>query len=288
MFTVDNKQSLKEALIKLAERPALFVGTEHFDALTHFFAGWEFVAHVYPWASNYDMQRWIFLRESVSIYKARTLHGHSLIQRCYGNRRKAIDAFKTILEDIEFNHRDDKALGGTVSDHIWQIYTALDGDGFFWGSPKSYNAIKPIIDEVIGEVQQSYEGIIPVINRIITETYDDLWVYLHYERYFLCVKFLYHTQKEGWKENIALVNQEDYILKLAILHAYATFVQKEDHSNHIITLRHHQGLTTVDAKEVADDWHDIFNNGADISICDNNPFCKSYAEWQAAILSQFR
>jgi hypothetical protein len=289
-----DKQSLKEALIKLAQRPGLFIGTNRFDYMQLFYYGWDAFSqiHVYRWMSDYDIQRWLFLKESVSIYRAASIDGWTLMQRCYGNRQEAIDQFKSMLDEIELSSRDEYNFMDTVSRHIRQVYLLykwgnIDRQEAEFNSKVSadYYPVNDMIRDAIGNVSHSYESIIPIIARMISEQYSDLWIYLHYERYFLCIKFLYHSEKEGWVENIALAHQQDYYRNLVVLHAYASLIQNEEHQNHILTLRHNDGAVTIDCEETIDEWYGIFNNDIDISDCDKNPFNKSYAEWKRKILS---
>jgi len=284
MFKIDSKESLREALIKLAERPALYVGTDRLDYLENFSAGWGLVTQEYPWNADCEIQEWIFLKESVSIANAASIHGRSLISRCYGNRIEAINQFKTLLEEVEFSSYADKRYRGTVSGQIFGINSLFESifeedDYICPFASLAPAALKQTANELVGKVQNTYESIIPIIGHMINEPHDDLWVYLHYDTYFLSVRFLYHTVKGEWKESTALLDREGYFQNLMILHAYVAFVQKEEHKNHIVTLRHTQGFTTVDYKETADvTWHDI------LSTHDKKPLCKSYTEWKEAIM----
>ena len=284
MFKIDSKESLREALIKLAERPGLYVGTDRFDYLDNFSAGWGLVTPEYPWNADYEIQEWIFLKESVSIANAASLHGRSLISRCYGNRIEAINKFKMLLEEVEFSSNDAKKEINTVSAQIFGLKScfesAFEEDDYICPFANLAPAtLKQASKKLVGKVQNTYESIIPIIVRMINESHDDLWVYLHYETYFLSVRFLYRTIKGEWQENTVLSNREDYFQNLLILHAYASFVQKKEHTNHIITLRHNQGVTMVDCKETVDaTWHDILN------AHNEKPLYKSYAEWKEDIM----
>ena len=277
VFKVDSKESLREALIKLTERPGLYVGADRLDYLENFSAGWGFVTSIYPWASDYEIQEWIFLRESVSINSA-SIHGRSLVPRCYGNRKEAIAQYKILLEEVKFSRWEDEKPTPSVSRLITGITSSFEEEGYDFYAYCAPAALRQVAKELVGEVQHSYESIIPIVSRIIGEAYDDLWVYLHFAGCFVCVKFLYHTEKDGWKENTALLNREDYVQKLLILHAYAVFVQEKENKSHIITLRHKQGIITVDCKETADEWRGI------CSDYENKPFSESYAEWKEGII----
>jgi len=286
MFKVDSKESLRSALLKLTERPGLFVGINRLDYLENFYAGWSLVTPIYPWNSDYEIQKWIFLKESVSIANAATIHGRSLIFRCYGNRMDAINKFKELLEDVEFNSYDDKKDVSNVSVQIFGLRSffesIIEEDGYIcpfatWASV----ALKQAANELVVKVQNTYESIIPIISRIISEPHDDLWVYLHYERYYLSVRFLYHTTNGEWRENTSLIDEENYFQNLLILHAYVAFVRKQEHEHHIITLHYTKGISTVSCKELADIvGHDVSNNHVN-----DIPLCNSYADWKEPLMS---
>ena len=157
---------------------------------------------------------------------------------------------------------------------------------FFDSSPFNYVAspvlekIENTVSKLVDKPERTYESIIPIISRMIPESFDDLWVYLHYERYFLCIRFLYHNEKADWVENTDLSYRDDYFHNLLVLHAYATFVQKEERPSHILTLRHHKNMTTIIEELVTDVWFDILNKpDANTSAYDENPFYISYSKW---------
>jgi len=284
MFKIDSKESLREALITLTERPGIFIGTDRLDYLEHFSAGWGLVTPEYPWNADCEIQEWVFLRESVSIANAPSIHGRSLLSRCYGNRIEAINQLKTLLEEVEFSSSADKRYNCTVSQQIFCISALFESMfeeneyicPFAGWTPAT---LKQTVNDLVSEVQNTYDSIVPIISRMINEPHDDLWVYLHYETCFLSVRFLYRTKKGEWKENTDLLDKEYYFQYLLTLHAYAAFVQKEEHKNHIVTLRYNQGFTTVDCMETADVMsHDV------LCTHDKKPLCTSYAEWKEAIM----
>lgn len=290
-----DKHSLKIALLKLAERPGIFIGKNRFDYLQVFYSGWDYPNWDNPsndkfsWMSDYDIQRWLFLRESASIAHAATVTGWSLLQRCYGNRQLALNHFKTMLEEIELSDGKEYRLDDTVAWHIYQIYSLYHwnsgdrGRTFNAEVSSEYYPASDNIRKIIGKVQNSYDSIIPHVTRMIMEPYNDLWVYLHYERYFLQVRFLYHSKDRGWVDNTSLTAQEDYYRDLTILHAYVSLLQKEEHPNHNITLHSHNGMTEIEVSEIKDVWYDILNEDFDISASDDAPLCKSYYEWKKSV-----
>jgi len=289
-----SKEAFIKGLRQMAERPFMYVDRGRLDYLIKFIDGasWGFGSFLheptsndtyvnrYHWEFNYDVQKWLLLRESSSI-KSLTLNAWLLMQRCYGVKKLALEQFRIMLEEIDFSSCDEYSLDDTVALHIYQIYRLYkyefidDCHGSF--NPKVSAAYYPVSDKIksiIGEIKYSYESIIPNIDRMINESYDDLLVYLHYEKFFMCVKFLYHTGKNGWVEFTNLSSQQDYYRDLIILHAYARLIQKEEHPNHIITIRKINDEIAVDSEEMEkisdeEDKYGIYGNY----------FSESYSRW---------
>jgi len=298
------KEKLKEALMIAVKYPHGLVGTRRLDYLLSYFQGGGYMAHVLPypppadismysWGSDYDIQKWLLLRESASIKKAASIHAWSLVKRCYGIRHLVFDQLQIMLEEIEFSDSKEYNLEDTVARHVYKIYSLYkygndrEEEFTFPPNPKvsaDYYPVSENIRGIMGEVKYDYTSIIPIITRMINELYDDLWIYLHYERHFMCVKFLYHTPKEGWLEYTSLNQQQDYYSNLVILHAYASLIQKEEHKNHIITMRKANNEIIIDSLEVEEIGGAItFENhaGNDISKVDGNSFAESYSRWLA-------
>jgi hypothetical protein len=292
----DEKQLLKERLLHLTERPAMYVGKKRFDYLLLLYYGWSMFppSSAYKWMADYDIQKWLFLEEAVSIRGAASLNGWSLMQRCYGNRQEAITQFKNMLEQIDLSSEAEYHIPDTVSWHIYQIYST-----YKWNNDQTtltkvvpfmhinrisniYYPLSTTIKNIIGKVKHSYNSIIPLVTRMISEPYSDVLVYLHYEHYFLCVRFLYCSENGDWIDSTALSYKPDYYNNMVILHAYAALIQKERHRNHIVTL-HYQNISNVVKiryEQITDVWYGIFNDDVDITACDERPMSKSYAEWK--------
>ena len=173
MYKIDSKESLRAALIKLTERPGLYVGTDRLDYLEHFSAGWDLVTPAYPWDADYEMQEWIFLRESVSIAGAATIHGRSLIPRCYGNRMQAIDQYRNLLKEVAFRSYEEDRPAPAVSQQIVGITSSFEEEGYDFFAGWAPTAHRRAAKELVGEAQHSYESIIPMISHMIGEPYDD-------------------------------------------------------------------------------------------------------------------
>ena len=281
MFKIDSRESLREALIKTTERPGFFVGTDRLDYLENFWAGWAFAASaIYPWDCDSEIQEWIFLRESVSINSA-SMHGRALVPYCYGNRAEAISQYKNLLENVAFRSREEKRPANTVAGQIIGISSSFEEEGYNFFAHWASDETKQLTKALVGEVKQDYESIIPMISHMIDESYDDLWVYLHLEDCFVCVKFLYRTEQGDWKENVALADKENYFQSLLTLHARAVFVQqmsKEECLDQIITLRHHQKRIIVERKKIDNARNSTCNH------YENKPFCETYMKWKNAIV----
>lgn len=140
------------------------------------------------------------------------------------------------------------------------------------------------IRDIIGEVTPTYESIIPFAKRMIPEPTDEFQIYIHYEHYFLQVRFLYHSQSHDWIENISLRDGKQYYYDLVILHAYCALIQKEEHKNHIIILNIRQGNIETEVNEADDIWDRILNKNEDISSCDLKPFQNSYMDWRETVI----
>jgi len=296
----DDKQLLKERLLDLVKCPAMYVGKNRFDYMQLFYQGWDMFrsSPAYKWMASYDIQKWLLLKESASL-QTTSINGWCLIQRCYGNRQESITQFKNMLEQIDLSSEEEYHLPDTVAWHIFQIFSAYkwndDRTSMMKAMPFMHNSkvsdiyypLSNTIKNIIGEVKYSYDSIIPLITRMISESYGDVLVYLHYEHYFLCIRFLYRSENGDWIENTALSCKPDYYRDLVILHAYAALVQEERHKNHIVTLRYHNASSAVEirCKQITDVWYGIFNDDVDITACDANPLSKSYAEWKQAMIS---
>ena len=276
-----DREALKENLIKVSERPALYIGESRLDYLERFYYGWGHLdtEKIYPWNADFDIQRWLFINESASIAHAATINGWLLLKRCYGNRQYALNQFRRLLDEIPFSACDEYELKDTVACQIYQIYAH-----YHWNSGNY--PVDAGIKGIIGKEEKDYESIIPLVSRMISEKYNKLWVYLHYEHYFLQVRFLYFSEESGWVDNAELIYKANYYYDLLILHGYASIIQNERHKNHIITIYSEKGKINMAEKETDDDWHSIFNADADISTCDKSPFIKTYTEWKSSIINR--
>jgi hypothetical protein len=292
-----DKQTLKAFLAKISQWPGMYIGENRFDYLRHFVGGafysplWFSEVKgetspitIFDWQCDYDMQRWLFLKESISIAHSASINGWTIFQLCFGNGRKAIEQFQVMIKEILFSSGDKYERGDTVSSHIWQVYRHYKYSGISSKAVKSYYIdaesedyypVSEAIKNTIGEVSYNYESIIPFITRMIKESFSDLRVYLHYGAYFLCVKFMYKSKENVWVENVALANQPDFYYDLVILHAYASIVQQEEHDCHIMYLQHKDDVTTV---------NNIIKSPASAIVhAEESPICQPYEEWKKTI-----
>lgn len=130
----------------------------------------------------------------------------------------------------------------------------------------------------------SYDSIVHLIKRIIPQPVEKIYVYLHYEQYFLQVRFLYYSKSLGWLDNDTLVDQKNYYLHLTIIHAYVSLIQKEEHPNHVITIYSEKDKNEIEFEETIDYWHDIYNAGLDIDFSNKAPMAQSYSNWKERII----
>lgn len=239
---------------------------------------------MFQWYCDYDMQKWLFMQESASIAHAASINGWSLFKRCYGIDQNAVEMFQKMVEQIPYTSVLEADWGDTVASHIYQIYSLYHWKSSTKGEFKTkiseyYHPVNQSIRDIIGEVDVAYESIVPLVKRMILELTEDIRIYIHYESYFLQVRFLYYSQNK-WIENIALRDGQQYYYNLIILHAYCALVQKKEHKNHTVTLTIKQGNIESEVHEVEDIWYNIFNKDQDISSCNLNPFQSSYMEWR--------
>ena len=291
---------LKEMLLSIVKTPIMYVGKPRVDYFLRFIDGINFGNFMYNshecfsdyiWEFNYDLQKWIFINESVSI-TSMTINSWSLIQRCYGNGINAFKKLATLLNEIDFTDGTKYSLDDTVAYHIYQVYSSYKPWGQLPDEYHSYNSsvsadyypVSELIKANIGEVIYTYESIIPFIIQMIDDECDNLFIYIHYGSHFLCVKFIYYSKSKGWVECKDLVNKNDYYYNLIILHAYARLIQKEEHESHVISLNQINGNTDIKHINVQDYWHDIFNPDNDIQDYNSSSFDKSYSKWKEAVL----
>jgi len=270
---VAGKESLRSALLTVLERPGMYIGAERLDSLLHFFDGWHLVASVYPWDDDLEIHEWVFLRESVSLATA-SLRGPSLISRCYGNGREAIDQYRTLLHEAEFRSRADRQTSCTVGEQVlglrWLIQSRFEEDGRGGYGRRISGVLEQAAKELVGQVQDTYESIIPIMRRMADEPHDELWAYLHFHGAFLMARFLYRAEGGDWKDSTELRDKDGYLQNLLTVHAYAGH-GGDGHERRIITLRYGQGVTTVvdDTKTVEVE----------------KPLCVAYEEWSQRIRS---
>jgi hypothetical protein len=139
-----------------------------------------------------------------------------------------------------------------------------------------------MIRKAMDSLSTEYESLLQFATRIISEPYEDLWLYVHYERYFLQVRFLYYSEANGWVDSTSL-SGDAYYQDLIMLHACAALMQKDEHQSSIITIHSTQGSVTYSFNEADDKWNDVYNLSDDISLSDRDSFCKTYNEWKNKI-----
>lgn len=289
----------QEILFAVLERPGLYVGKNRLDYVGNFFSGFAFHAGLSPDNKletnfNYPMQKWLFYKESVSIAHSASINGWSVLSRCYGNNNDGCNKLKEFLQDLwlenTFSNLENIEVYDTVGCQIFQIYA-----NYHWKNPsskeffssmisKDYYPVSEKIKNWIGEIEYSYESLIPLIRKLVDESFDKLKIYLHYESYFLQVRFLYYSEDKGWVDNVELIDKYDYYLHLTILHAYAAIIQKKEHPNHIITIELENNEISINYKDMEDYWHKIFNENLDKNYASKEPMAKLYNEWKANVV----
>lgn len=289
---MDIREQFKSKVLQFAKRPGMFTGSSGFEYIQSFFYGWSYAApDVFPWYCDYDMQYWLFMQESASIAHAASINGWSLFERCYGTKQTAVEMFQEMTKCLPYTSNTEANWEDTVSSHIWQIYILYHWKSSEYREYKKeisrfYHPVHQSVRDIVGEVKTDYESVVPFVKRMIAEPTDELVIYIHYERYFLQVRFLYYSQHDGWIENTSLGGDEQYYHNLVILHAYCALVQKEEHKNHVVTL--HMNLEQIETEitEVDDVWYRIFNENEDKSSCNKNTFRDSYMAWRKTVIQK--
>ncbi|MDQ0362276.1 hypothetical protein [Breznakia pachnodae] len=289
----------QEILFAVLERPGLYVGKNRLDYVGNFFSGFTYHAGLSPDNKletnfNYPMQKWLFYKESVSIAHSASINGWSVLSRCYGNNEDGCNKLKEFLQELwienTISDSEDRGVDDTVGCHIYQIYRYYHWklssfvETFSFEVSKDYYPVSERIKKWIGEIEYSYESLIPLIRKMVDEPFDRLKIYLHYDRYFLQVRFLYYSESNGWIDNVELIDKDDYYLHLTILHAYTAIIQREEHPSHVITIEFENNEISINYKGMEDYWYKIFNEDLDKNYASKEPMAMLYNEWKANVV----
>lgn len=78
---METREKFKSKMAQFAKRPGVYVGRRRLDYIQCFYYGWIYAApDMFQWYCDYDMQKWLFMQESVSIAHATSLDGgHCII-----------------------------------------------------------------------------------------------------------------------------------------------------------------------------------------------------------------
>ncbi len=283
IITPNREGNLRDEFKLVLKRPALFTGKDRFDYLDIFLRAYYDCS---KWNSDYDIQKWLLINESIILPHAITLTGWQLVPIYYGNKNAAIDSFGRLVDEIAFSTNEfNEELPALVVYDIYKYckYPTLRTNRFFIDEKSDLNSRIPEIKNIFSEMKKSYENIIPIAKRMINDTYEDLYIYIRYQAYFFQIRFVY--LKEGkWIDLDDLKNLDDYYFNLVVLHAYAELLQKENHKSHIISIHTNNDETKIAVKKTKDVWYDIYNNDLDISFADKKTLYSQYNNWKNEIV----
>ena len=286
-----------EFIKSFLKRPGMYVGANRLDYMLCFLSGFEISKVIIPNDNalldlGSGLERWLLLKESVSIYSG-NVGPQSLMERCYGNGKYACDKLKNYFEESRHNSNEN-VVEDSVSMHIRLICDEYQCAGidslrsillsYSKCNNKSYYPLSQKIKDKIGEVEFTYDNIANQVKKMIVDDYDDLWIYLHYEPYFIQIRFLYQKPSKQWVENTSFVSSEDGYDNLVVLHAFAALAQKEEHKNHILTIHCVEKEVNIKVNEITDYSDVVFNRENKTAEMDVEPMYKLYEQWKKEII----
>jgi len=287
VITLNRQGNLKEEFKKVLKCPELYTGKNRFDYLIIFLRAY-FDCN---WNSDYDIQKWLLINESIILPHSVTLTGWVLLQMYFGNRDVAIEKFRKSVDDISFTSNEiDVYIPSLLIYDIYSYYkypTLRKNKGFIYEKSIFNLRAVEIINNYKG-FKKSYENIIQIVERMIKDNYDDLHIFIHYQTYFFQIRFIYLKEGKEWVDVVDLKNQDNYYFDLIILHAYAELLQKENHKSNIVSIHLKNNEIKINIKKTKDIWRDIFNNDSDISFADKNTLNMQYLNWKNEILVNSR
>ena len=276
----------RNKLIELANQISLENKDETFDSfISRFHEKLRRLREDNPSLLKYDwglipFMRWLFNRESV-VTSSISVNFYKPFKCCYGNGNEAICMFKHMLNDVELSPIDKYNFIHTdrPDHHIRRIVQRLKNPSFvlsiaqvkaletsFWydESSKDYYPVSDEIIELLGDIDNTYEGIVPIISRLIKEPFKELWVKIHDEHIFSCVRYCYLTVDEKWIENTELYEDSNHYRNLTIIHGYSKLVREdrgERNDSKIVTLHLKNGIIDkhIEILSKPPSWHDDEN-----------------------------
>lgn len=228
----DETEHINEAvsfLKAVINRPVIYVGQGRLDLIQAYFNGWCMRERTF-WGINYDLEHWIFLRESVSIVSS--INGWTLFFETYGIGDLAMKEFRVFMDEVMPSSLLDCQRCDAVSEHLSAIW-------FPAGHPEGpLPAIMPYLDfqrtpDVIKK--EVYPEVIRQIKRIIGKDCKRILVYINSGRLVQQVRFFY-DDGGGWQDGISLGSAVDYYKKLVVLHGYVKLTDLGRHCCSITTI----------------------------------------------------
>ena len=297
----DNWNDEYEFINSFLNRPGMYVGANRLDYMFRFLDGFHWSKVIIPNDKAFldlgpGLERWLLLKESISIGTS-TACSQWLMERYYGMGNYGCEKLKSYFEESRDGSKEIVNADDRVRTHIYLIYIYYRSQGEDYLNDfmlkhfqldknfnKNYYPLSQRIIDKIGEIEFTYENIVNYIKKMITDSYEDLWVYLCYDDCIIQVRFLYHAPVKGWVDNIDFVASEDDYDNLVILHALATIARKREHRNHIIITHCRNDEVDIKVVEVDNYSEEEMIRENETEVQDAKSLYKVYENWKENIV----
>lgn len=228
----DNLEENRQLLKLILKRPKMFVGENRLDYIKMFYDGYQY-GKKSIWDFDYDLQNWIFRKESV-IIRSFNINIWTLFYRYYGIAEEAISK---ILEFIENTSLTSKIQ--TEYKNLKTIYSKVYKEEIIL--EKQQKEKKGFIKEKGFTKKKQYQLFISFLQKLIKEEYQKLFIYLYSEDLIMQIRFCYQTKENKWVDSSSLQNNTELEEKLIQLYGLFSYLTGgKDYKNYlfrIITLK---------------------------------------------------
>lgn len=208
--------NLKESfdfLQMILRRPGMYVGTNRMDYIKIFFDGWR-TNQKSMWNIEYDLQKWLFIRESISY--TGNINAISLFFEYFGLKDDAIQKFREFMEETEVTSCMSLVSLASITDQLSSL------SSFSKDVPKKDFGLDQYLDykNKSGNIAQKKEKeILRQIKRLLPKEEKRIRIYINCRSVFLQVRFFFE-QDGSWIDGTTLQDEHDYLKKLIVLHSY--------------------------------------------------------------------
>lgn len=307
-----NQASFQQVSLQAARIPAAFVGTARLDYLFHFLSGLEAAAPngAHPFAENQFllMEKYLLCKEGASFRGS--LNAHTLFMRCYGVHSNACAQYYNFLTlcsqsaiqpELPFiypqNLRPDmlSGPGAQLSPSIASLAERFSNAkekakaSFFPAAKATFVPyLSPGLFAALGKVEAGYAGILPIVKALLPAGTrpEELWLYLHYERFFLQLRFLYR-ETGVFTDGQTLfppTAEGQGISTLTLLHGLAWAAGEQENYPRTVVLKEKGGAVTQSITPMPAVWDDIIGGKKDISFGSKHAFAAIYEQWKKRVL----